>query len=216
MQMRMQIARNIGLLTTIFFSGFIKPVLADIQTAHLSTKTECILISNARLALPQKNSTSSEKSFETKLRAANYGHEVEAGNAYVFSLRQFDDDDKGVDSARFLKITLELAAITLDPKPDLSQLAVLRGYYSAGGVGFIPKGEYFRARDPLTAISIKQTKDEFTAVLHAKFIAKRESDGMEKEVNIDLKCPIRIASVGDLEPWEGKIGASWNSFSPIK
>jgi len=133
----------------------------------------------------------------------------------VLIIRQFRDDSTAVDAAQFLKVTLAVESVNLEIDEDEAMLVpVVDGYYVHGGVGFIHKGQYWQAQRPLSEISIRRIEDVLNVTLHATFSARFVATGESKQLTLDVTCDAPVKTVGVLTPWEGKPGASWESFAP--
>ena len=198
-----------GLSLLLFNSG------ENAQTAGLPavTRMDCLLISNAQIALHQTSKPAAASA--AQLSAANFGHEIEKGSDYVLALRRYDDDGSGVDSAHFSKTTLQLDAAKLDIALNQTvRISVSGGYYTEGGVGFIHRGEYWRAHEPIAQIDLARTKSGLTAMVEGTFVAVHALDSTRKDVALELTCPVQIISVDELGLWEGRVGADWGSFAP--
>jgi len=183
----------------------------DFPTAQ--DKIDCLLIEKAHIKLPKKS-----LDYLPKLDYANYGHEIGRGKGYVFAVRRFSDDGAGPDSPVFEKITLSLVATEIEPKTTLTQLGVSNGYYSQGRVGFIARGDYWRSTNPnpIPQITIINTADglsaQISASIHIAFVSSKE----DKNVRVEISCPVRTARVSQLGPWDGQPGTSWDSFAPAQ
>ena len=177
-------------------------------------RIDCLLVPNAQIASDESESKAAQTQ-EARLRAANSGHQIKKGRFYVLAVRQYQDDNKGVDSARFAKTTLQLTDASLEVADGQTRdFHVSDGYYSEGGVGFVHRGEYWLARNPISHISATSTTGGLTIRLQQQFVAKHASTGREKGVQIDLTCQAHTASVDSLGPWEGRAGTDWTSFAP--
>jgi hypothetical protein len=53
-------------------------------------------------------------------------------------------------------------------------------------------------------------------IVKSTFMARSAADSEPKEVVVDSTCPIRTVRVSDLDPWTGRVGVGWGSFTPNK
>lgn len=192
-------------------------VKASEVTGLPSTKLECFLVPNARIVLPTADSSSELKSLQSTMNAANYGHEITDGTSYVFALRKYEDDGTGPDAGVFTKLTLTFKSADVHLSDGQTKpYDVSSGFYVQGSTGFVGKREYWQAKNAVPQISMTKGLEGLTASVHASFIAAHAAPSEKKEVVLDLKCPVRTASVKELGPWEGKVGTDWESFAPAQ
>ena len=215
----LQAVMRLGFLTICALGGFLPDRLASASeiTGLPSTKLECLIVPKARIALPLAGASSGLTSSQSTLNAANYGQEIADGTSNVFVLRKYYDRGTGPDAGVFTKLTLVLKSTEVHLSDGQTKsYDVASGFYVEGGVGYVDDGEYRRARNPVSQISIARGSEGLTASLHATFTAEHARSSEKKEIVLDLKCPVRMASVKELGPWEGKVGTDWESFAPAK
>lgn len=176
----------------------------------VSTRTDCLLVTDADIKLEGGATTDSADGF---LRMANNGHEITAGRSRVLLFRRFEDDNRGVDSQIWTKITMDLPLYPAD-LGSATRMAVRRSYYSAGSTGFIDKGYFWTARDPIQYVDLVMKAGELMVTLKATFVAKSPARAQTKEIAIDSTCPVQTVKISDLDPWTGRVGVGWSSFAP--
>jgi len=153
-----------------------------------------------------------EPSAETYLRKANSGHEIIFGRSEVVAFREFKDYP-GIDSQVFTKVTLQLPAGAFDSKSD-TEINVVHSYYTNGSTGFFHRGEFWTAQDFVRKVAFTRSSGGLVVTLNATFAAKKAVGGDAKHVTLNYSCAVRSVSVGQLNPWEGKVGTDFNSFAP--
>ena len=181
-----------------------------------SISTECILVPSSQILLNNIQTQQHDTPpWKAALSTANHGHEIVAGHGYVLSVRQFQGADAPIDSAKFLKITLQLqlTELRLGESQEI-RIPVLDGYYVQGAVGFVHKREYWQAHRPTPDIVLRRTATGLMATLQSTFTASYMANGESKPVHLDLTCGVLEAPADSLKAWEGKPGADWSSFAP--
>lgn len=176
----------------------------------ISIGAECLLVANAHIKIAPAHRVG--KKFQDYMRLANAGHEIEAGKLAVLAIRDFVDENKGVDSQLFKKLTMEIP-YQVAAANFTRTLKITRSYYTAGGTGFIQRGEYFLGKgfNPVVQLSGEGRKPVITVA--AEFDAVRPSDGHIKHEVLRYSCPLKQVEAKDLDEWEGKPGSDWNSFA---
>lgn len=175
--------------------------------AHQKQVT-CTWVENAKITL--------DKKFNIKdYGHANYGHQIGTGNHSVLSFRLYEDWEEGPDSQVFSKTTLELDHIPKDiPVGHEMDIDTLRSYFTEGSEGFIYRGSYFWASNPLKRIRIRRTSDEFEAIVDVNIEATHARYGTTNAIHLNFRCPLQKRLVEKLSLWEGKLGTKYGSFTP--
>lgn len=202
----------------MFYTCFILVALSfmfEISAESSEEKIDCFIITSAKIIRSDPEKSKDGRSKEKFLQLANSGHQIKNGGLNIFAIRKFEDNGKGVDVQEFSKVTLELkdeiSNLLID---DQKYFDVSRGYFSYGNVGFIHKGNYWLAHNPIRAIKIARTKNGMIATIKSKFIATNAADLTKKNMTIDVSCPVRLMKVKNLDSWEGAVGTGWDSFAP--
>lgn len=214
MQMLQEVIRQLARAAMLIAACSISSEVVAVDHPLISSRDDCLLVTNGEVATHNERRRSREVGVP-ELERANAGHEIQAGHSLVFVLRQYRDDGRGPDSAKFAKTTLTLLPKVIDLAVGQDErIAVSAGAYTEGGVGFIHRGRYWRAKDPVSKIAMKRTAEGLFAEIHTTFLAERASDHKTRTIHLDVTCTVRNATPRDLDPWEGKVGAGWESFAP--
>jgi hypothetical protein len=172
------------------------------------TKLDCLAADKAGIKLEQFR----EPSAQAYLRKANSGHEIIVGRSAVVAFREFKDNP-GVDSQVFTKVTLELPSGAFDSNAD-TEMNVVHSYYTSGSTGFIHRGEFWTAQDFVRKVALTRSSGGLVVTPNATFAATKAVGGDAKNVTLNYSCAVRSVNVGQLNPWEGKVGADFSSFAP--
>ena len=171
---------------------------------------DCLVVPHAKLLIEKPTPGRSAEAF---MRMANNGHQIVAGNSTVVLFRISQDDNAGADAQIFSKITGKVASSRRNGQLT-GELQVLSIFFTSGGVGFIQRGEYWAAQGFSPSIKLTYDGVHRIATIDAQFEVTKASDGTKKTETLHYSCPVRNASVGDLNEWEGKPSIRWNSFAP--
>jgi hypothetical protein len=181
------------------------------HAAAPTTYVECVIVTHAQIK--QAKPLTGELGPIALLQLAHDGHEIESGQSTVIGLRVFEDDNAGVDSASFVKVTAEF------PSSGGGSLAagivqIARSYYTSGGVGFLSRGEYYIARDLHPTVRLTQDGGKLTLNLDTDIEATYARDGGKKRKTIHYSCPLKNVAVKDLNEWQGRPSTGWRAFAP--
>lgn len=166
---------------------------------------ECFLIEKASIFRVRR-----EKSFGR----ANAGHQITRGSKTVLAVRTYEDGGGGPDNQSFKKATIEFAA-----PPDLAAgqawtVPILRSYYSEGASGFVGEGGYAWASNPFVQFQLIRTANGFSIKLNDNIEAIKEFPPQKRHVMVAWSCPVTNLTVGQLDPWQGKVGTTYGAFFP--
>jgi hypothetical protein len=179
--------------------------LAAVKSADLGKDAgvECFLVENASVAAPTPQE-------EARFGRANAGHQIANGPGKVLAFRAYEG--LYTDSLQFLKVTLEFSQLPSLAMGDIKEVPVKRSYFSSGsGVWF--DGLYDSADNPFTHFYILRTPKGIEARISKTFYAIY-NDGAVRKVTVDRTCPVVLRTVGQLSPWEGRVGTTRESFYP--
>lgn len=91
----------------------------------------------------------------------------------------------------------------------------LRSFFSYGATGFVYKGQYWVALDPVVGLTFSQLRNGLNISGKLKFAATNFMRKEKKEIEIDLACQGQIVSIGKLDQWQGKkMVPKWGAFAP--
>lgn len=179
-----------------------------------STKQECLIVPKARLVFPPVGKS---PEFEIKMSEANTGHQIAEGTSTVFVFRRYEDSGKGPDSGTFTKLTLVLKSDGIHLSDgQTKRYDASDGFFITGNDGFVANGGYSRATNAIAPITVTRESGKLNASLQKMFIAEDGRSSKKKEVGLSFTCTVRMASVKELDSWEGKVGTDWESFAPAQ
>jgi hypothetical protein len=169
---------------------------------------ECVLVHQGKIA---SAGVSGRKGMPATVTEANVGHVIVQGGSPVFAYRRFHDDGSGVDAAMFEKGTWVLQGFELSKGKAIQTQG---GTFTAGGVGFLGRGDYWHAKDVAASISFRRTPTGLEAKLHAEFEVRFASSSDVKVLTLDSSCVVVEKDAAQLSAWEGRAPTSHDSFAP--
>lgn len=149
----------------------------------------------------------------SEMRRANFGHEIFPGTKLVIAARVFRDDNVGVDSATFKKITIEIENAAFGYG---GQIVPLKSFFTFGGVGHIYKGWYRHAAKFVSTLQVVKQDEKLRLKMKVNFPSISANDLTTQTEIIDLDCELRELPQSELNAWQGKPGTNWGSFTPSK
>ena len=170
------------------------------------SRLDCLLVERATIVQSPRG--------EGIFGLANALHQIGPGSHTVLVIRAYEDPGP-IDGQLFWKATLEFAAVPRSLPPGQTQkVSVVRSYYSDGASGWVANGEYVWSANPFRSFDMTRADDSIAIRLHATFNTIHADSGKTRSATVAWTCPVSKLTAGQLDPWEGKIGTSWDSFYP--
>lgn len=183
--------------------------VADVvEIAAPQVPSTCLLIERASIVIKRLE--------DPTYGQANVGHQIGTGTRSVLSIRAWEDLGES-DTAQLWKATLEFAPIIVAmPLDKVKHIAVLRSYFTHGGLVWLNGGGYPWGENVIRQVDLIRTKTGIEAVINGPIAATVAISRAPASMAGVWRCKVIRREVTQLDLWEGKPGTKFESFHPAK
>ena len=143
-----------------------------------------------------------------------FGPSDRSGHAFGVGDPRFEDPGP-IDSHLFWKATLEFAPVLPSLVPGQAwTVPVVRSYYTEGASGWVANDGYVWGANSFRSFTMVRIDNRIEITLNATAIGINADNGRARSATVAWTCPVIHRAVGQLTPWAGKAGTSWESFYP--